>query len=215
MSIEMLLATSDKAIAKDILGGYERTHGVGWSTIALSTGRDWSSRENGGFLAWFINKLDLGVKRKVGGLTLIGRDDATEARAIQHMDEYVADESGENGTIAYWSKAPHIHAWFDDLYRKKTGKSINGYIVVKADVLHKLRDDCDEVLRVDRERGRDAAYAEMGRVFPLTGEDYELFSAHEYSQKHIDDLEQTKILLDYLFALKGAEEAHYAYDPSW
>lgn len=215
MSIEMVLATSDKAIAKDILGGYERTGGKGWSTLTFSTGRDWSSKENGGFVAWFVNKLDLGVKTKVGAFTLIGRDAETELRAIQHMDEYVTDEVNENGTIAYWSKAPHIHSWFDALYQKATGKHIKGYIVVRADVLHKLHDDCAEVLRIDRERGRDAAIAEMGRVFPLTGAEYEMFSAHEYSQKHFDDLEQTVILLDYLFTLKGAEEARYAYDPSW
>ena len=50
MSIEMKLATSNEAIARNILEGYTRTGGKNWSRIAMSTGRDWKDKENGGFV---------------------------------------------------------------------------------------------------------------------------------------------------------------------
>ena len=74
MSIEMKLATSNEAIARNILEGYTRTGGKNWSRIAMSTGRDWKDKENGGFVAFFVNQKDLGVKTQMGGLTFIARD---------------------------------------------------------------------------------------------------------------------------------------------
>lgn len=85
--------------------------------------------------------------------------------------------------------------------------------MLQADVLHKLRDDCASVLETDREKGRDAAIGMMRDLFPLTGDFYEMFSPHDYDQKYFDDLEDTRIFLDHLFTLDGAEEARYAYDP--
>ena len=213
MSIEMKLATSDEAIARNILDGYTRTGGRNWSRIALSTGRDWKDKENAGLVAFFVNQRNLGVKTQMNGLTFIARDQETEDRAIRNMDRYVTEESNEIGTIAFWSKAPHIHNWFDQLSVSLTGEHIRSCIMLQADVLHKLRDDCDAVLRTDRLKGRDAGIAAMGDVFPLTGETYEMFSPHTYVQKYFDDLEQTRIFLDHLFTLAGAEEARYAYDP--
>ena len=213
MSIEMKLATSNEAIARNIREGYTRTGGKNWSRIALSTGRDWKDKENAGLVAFFVNTKDLGVKTQAGGLTFIARDQEIEDRAIQNMDKYVAEESGELGTIAFWSKAPHIHNWFDQLSMSATGEHIRHYILLQADVLHKLRDDCALVLETDREQGREAALGLMGELFPLTGEAYEMFSPHSYTQKYFDDLEQTQIFLDHLFTLDGAEDAKYAYDP--
>ena len=44
MSIEMKLATSNEASARNILEGYTRTGGKNWSRIAMSTGRDWKDK---------------------------------------------------------------------------------------------------------------------------------------------------------------------------
>lgn len=215
MSIEMLLATGDDNIARNILEGYTRTGGKNWSRIALSSGRDWTSKENAGLVAFFINKRNLGTKTYVEDLdiTLIGRDKATELRAIQNMDQYVTEESKDYGTIAFWSKAPHIHAWFDALCVSLTGDHMRTYIKLEADVLHKLRDDCALVLEIDRIQGRDAAMVKMQKLFPLTGAVWEMFSGHIHTQKHFDDLEQTRIFLDHLFTLEGADDTIYAYDP--
>lgn len=213
MSIEMRLAVSDAAIARDFLEGYKRTGGKNWSRIAVSAGRDWSSKENAGLVAFFVNRKDLGVKTNVGGFTFIARDDNIEAEAIRNMDEYVTEESNELGTIAFWSKAPHIHNWFDELSISSTGNPIRSFVVLEADVLRKLRDDCALVVKTDREEGRDAATKVMEKLFPLKGDYQEMFSPHAYVQKYFDDVEQTLLLLDHLFTLKGADEARYAYDP--
>lgn len=213
MSIEMKLATSNGDIARNILQGYVRTGGENWSQIALSTGRDWRSKENAGLVAFFVNVKDLGVKTEAGGFTLIGRDAVTEEKCIRNMDQYVAEESNEIGTIAIWTEAPHIHNWFDKLSLSITGEHLTSFIKLQADVLHKLRDDCASVLDTDREKGRGAAIALMREHFPLTGDLHEMFSPHSYDQMYFDQLEQTRIFLDHLFSLDGAEDAMYAYDP--
>lgn len=213
MGLDMILATDNDAIAHDFLGGYKRTGGKGWSSIALSTGRDWSSKENEPLVAYFINKRDLGAKTQVGGFTFTARNDEIEAQAQKDMDRFVTEESEELGAIAYWCKATHIHAWIDALYHEHTGEHLDGFIILEADVLHKLRDDCAEVLEVEKSCGREATLELMKEHFPLTGAAYEMFAAHGYTQKHFDDLEQTVIFLDYLFTLDGAENARYAYDP--
>ena len=74
-------------------------------------------------------------------------------------------------------------------------------------------DDCAAVLDTDREKGRDAAIDLMRELFPLTGDLHEMFSPHGYDQMYFDQLEQTRIFLDHLFTLDGAEDAMYAYDP--
>lgn len=215
MSIEMVLAISDESIAQDILEGYRRTGGKNWSRIALSAGRDWSSKENAGLVAFFVNKHGLGTERYVKELdiTLIGRDDETEQRVIRNMDKYVTEESSEYGTIAFWAQAPHIHAWFDRLCVSLTGEHMNSYVKLSADVFHELRDDCVKVLDTDKKEGRDAAMRLIQEIFPLTGAKWEMFSSHVHTQKHFDDLEQTRMFFDYLFTLDGAEDAVYAYDP--
>lgn len=215
MSIEMLLATSNDDIARDILEGYKRTGGKNWSRIALSAGRDWSSKENAGLVAFFINKRELGAKAEIKdlGITLIGRDDNIEHYARKNMDKYVTEESKDYGTIAFWSKAPHIHAWFDALSVSLTGDHMRTYVKLQADVLHKLRDDCNLVLEYDKLQGRSEAMIKMQKLFPLTGAPWEMFSGHVHEQRHFDDLKQTRLFLDHLFTLKGADDAVYAYDP--
>lgn len=213
MSIEMKLATSNSDIARNILEGYVRTGGENWSSIALSAGRNWRDKENSGLVAFFVNVKNLGVKTKVGGFTLIGRDIAIEEKCIRNMNQYVTEESNELGTIAFWSKAPHIHNWFDKLSLSITGEHLTSWVKLRADVLHKLRDDCAAVLDTDREKGRDAAIDLMRELFPLTGDLHEMFSPHGYDQMYFDQLEQTRIFLDHLFTLDGAEDAMYAYDP--
>ena len=94
-----------------------------------------------------------------------------------------------------------------------TGEHLTSWVKLRADVLHKLRDDCAAVLDTDREKGRDAAIELMRELFPLTGDLHEMFSPHGYDQMYFDQLEQTRIFLDHLFTLDGAEDAMYAYDP--
>lgn len=217
MGLDMSMQVNYSSVAKEIAAGYSRTGGKNWSSVAISTGRAWDAKEHAGLVTFIINAFGLGSSVKSGGFTLFSHSDSTEAKVIRDMDHYMNELSDEYHIIAYWCKAPHIHAWFDNfVYSCSESHITNGDAVgFKADVLHKLRNEIQQVLDVADAKGEEAAYQAMSDLFPLTGDFYEMFSAHSYTPKHIDDLRQTALFFDNLFAIDQAEEATYYYTATW
>ena len=215
MGLDMSMQVDDPRVAKAILDGFKRSRGRGWSTIAISKGRRWNATEHAGLVTFVINAFDLGASASSGGFTFFSHSDDAEARVIRNMDRYVTEMSDEYHIIAYWCKDPHIHAWFDAFVYEKTGSHYQSAVGMKADVLHKLRDEIQPVLDVADSRGEEAAYKAMSEHFPLSGAPWEAFSGHTYTPRHVEELRQTALFLDNLFAVDGAEQATYYYTATW
>lgn len=215
MGLDMSMQVGDPRVAKGILNGYRRTGGRGWSTVAISSGRRWSAKEHAGLVTFVINAFNLGASASSGGFTFFSHSDITEARVVRDMDRYVTEMSDEYHIIAYWCKDPHIHAWFDDFVYERAGYHITSAVGFEADVLHKLRDEIQPVLDAADTRGTEAAYRAMREHFPLTGAAWEAFSGHTYTPRHVEELRETALFLDNLFAIDGAEQATYYYTATW
>lgn len=217
MGLDMSMQVNYSDVAKGIVTGYTHTGGKNWSSVAVSFGREWDAKEHAGIVTFVINAFGLGASAKSGGFTLFSHSDDTEAKVLGDMDRYMNELSDEYHIIAYWCKTPHIHAWFDNfVYSSVEGHIINGKAVAfKADVLHKLRDEIQEVLDVADVNGNEAAYKAMADYFPLTGAAYEMFSGHFYTPAHVNDLRETALFLDNLFAIDRAEDATYYYTATW
>ena len=215
MGLDMSMQVDDPRVAKGILTGYERTGGLSWSTVAISTGRHWDATEHAGLVAFVINGLELGSSASAGGFMLYAHGDDTEARVVREMDRYARELSDEYHIIAYWCKAAHIHAWFDAFVYEHTGDHYQHTIGMEADVLHLLRDQMQPVLEMADGGGFPMACSAMHEHFPLTGAPWEAFSGHEYTPRHLEDLRQTALFLDNLFAIDGAEQATYYYTATW
>ena len=215
MGLDMSMQVNFESVARDVLKGYERTGGVEWSTVAISTGHDWNMGDHAGLVTFVINAFELGASVSRGGITLFSHSDDTEARVIREMDRYAKELSNEYHIIAYWCKDPHIHAWFDNFVYSRTGSHYRSAFGMDAGVLHNLRDDIQPVLDVADRSGNEAAYKAMEEHFPLTGAAYESFSGHEYTPRHVNELRETALFLDNLFAIDGAEEATYYYTATW
>lgn len=215
MGLDMSMQVDDPRVARGILTGYQRTLGKDWSTVAISKGRSWNRYTHIGLVTFIINGLELGSSAGSGGFMLYAHSDDTEAKVVRDMDRYVTKLSDEYHIIAYWCKDPHIHAWFDNFVYSRTGSSYESTIGVKADVLHKLRNEIQPVLDIANTEGDEAAYEAMEENFPLTGAPWEMFSAHTYTPRHVEELRQTALFLDNLFSIDGAEEATYFYTATW
>lgn len=215
MGLDMSMQVNFERVARGVLEGYERTGGNGWSTVAISSGRAWSAAEHAGLVTFIINAFDLGASASSGGFTLYSHSDDTEAKVLRKMDHYMTELSDEYHIIAYWCKDPHIHAWFDAFVYERAGYHITSAVGFEADVLHKLRDEIQPVLDVADARGTEAAYVAMREHFPLSGASWEAFSGHEYTPRHVEELRQTALFLDNLFAIDGSEQATYYYTATW
>ena len=96
-----------------------------------------------------------------------------------------------------------------------TGSHYESAFGMKADVLHRLRDQIQPVLDVADAGGTEAAYGAMADLFPLMGAPWEAFSGHAYTPRHVEELRQTALFLDNLFSIEGAEQATYYYTATW
>ena len=215
MGLDMSMQVNFERVAKGVLTGYERTGGKGWSSVAVSSGRNWNAEEHAGLATFVINAFGLGASAGSGGFALFSHSDDTEAQVIRDMDRYVAELSNEYHIIAYWCKDPHIHAWFDAFVYSCTGSHYESAFGMKADVLHRLRDQIQPVLDVADAGGTEAAYGAMANLFPLMGAPWEAFSGHAYTPRHVEELRQTALFLDNLFSIEGAEQATYYYTATW
>jgi hypothetical protein len=215
MGLDMSMQVDDPCVARGILNGYKRSRCRNWSTVAISAGRKWNAREHAGLVTFVINAFELGASASSGGFTLFSHSDATEAKVVRNMDHYMTEMSDEYHIIAYWCKDPHIHAWFDAFVYERAGYHITSTVGFEADVLHKLRDEIQPVLDAADTKGAEAAYRAMRTHFPLSGAEWEAFSGHTYTPRHVDELRETALFLDNLFSVNGTEQATYYYTATW
>lgn len=233
MGLDMTLYVNDPEIARNIREGYTR-EGKTWSTVAVSTGRNWHE-ECQELTRYFIQLLELGQTDLSGftgftdangnpvdlsnlGASFTAMTPETLEMAYEHMDEYVTEASEEQGLIAYWYKATHIHAWFDRFYKATVGNEdatipSNIYVGIPALLLVNLLKDCNEVVQAYIAGDYQEVLDLMDEKFPLTGELYEHHADHKYTRAHVEDIFQTGKFLAYLLCQPGAFDALYTYNP--
>jgi hypothetical protein len=137
------------------------------------------------------------------------RQQDTEALAIALARLPVPEWVGIDfirGTVLYWARANHIHAWMmEKCWHKGREEEINfGAAPVPIETLAVLRDTCRIVA---------ADHGKAGELLPTC--EGPRFGSLEYNERYFYEVVRTRDRLDQILATPDLRQWRFCYSPSW